>query len=141
MYEKIEPLKFTTLFANVPDLDAVLGELYSQFRLAPFLRFDLDEREGITPVALIRIGEHSLGLLGRVEGERPKSGVIHCVEIEAPVKEKSEVELVPGMKMVCYPGKKPHIRAIEILSALPKEEPRSLSIREPQCVNQAARLI
>lgn len=122
MYEKMEPLKFATLFANVPDLDAVLSELYSRFRLAPFLRFDLEESEEITPIALIRLGEYTLELLGRVEGERPKTGVIRCAEIEAPIKEKMEVELAPEMKILCYPSEKPRIRTIEILTSMPKED-------------------
>jgi hypothetical protein len=123
MYEKMEPLKFATLSANVPDLDVVLGQLYSHFKLAPFLRCDLEEpEEGITPIALIRIGEHTLELLGRVEAERPKTGVICCAEIEAPVTEKMELEPAPGMKILCYPGEPSRIKAIEILTSMPKED-------------------
>lgn len=122
MYEKIEPLKFTTLFANVPDLDAALSELYTRFKLTPFLRFDLDEPEGITPVALLRMGGHTLELLGRVEGERPETGIIRCAEIEAPVQGKIESELIPGMKLICFPGTTPRLRAIEVLTAMPKED-------------------
>lgn len=126
MYEKTEPLQFSAVFANVQDLDAVLAELYSQFTLTPFLRFDLEESGETTPIALVRIGDQMLELLGRVEGNRPESGAIHAVEIEAPVSEKVEHELAPGMKIVAFPGDTPHIKAVEILTSLPKEDAAAL---------------
>lgn len=122
MYEKMEPLKISAVFANVPDLDAVLSVLYTRLKLAPFLRFDLEESEGETSVALIRIGEQTLELLGRVQGERPESGVIRCVEIETPGAEQTEIDLAPDTMLRCLPGEHAQIRAIEVLTSLPKED-------------------
>ncbi|GAK59423.1 hypothetical protein U27_06407 [Candidatus Vecturithrix granuli] len=122
MYEKMEPLKISTVCANIPDLDAVLSVLYTRLKLAPFLRFDLEATEGVTPVAFIRIGEHTMELLGRIKGERPQSGVIHCVEIEAPGQEKTEIELAPETILRCCPGEQIRLRAIEIMTSLPKED-------------------
>ena len=122
MYEKEKPLKLTTLFANVPDLDVVLGELFTKLGLRPFLRFELDSTEGITPIALLNIGEQSLELLGRSEGERPDSGVVTCVELEVPIQERLELEPAPGMKIHCHPGATPGIRSVEVLSSMPKED-------------------
>lgn len=123
MYEKEKPLMLDTLFANVPDLDAVLSDLYTKLQLRPFLRFELDAPEGITPIALLRLGEHhTLELLGRTEGERPQSGIISDVEIEAPVEETIEIEPVSGMKIRCQPGSTPGIRSVEVLTTMPKED-------------------
>jgi hypothetical protein len=122
MYEKQEPLKFATLFANVSDLDAVLHELYSRLKLAPFLRFELDEHHEITPIALIRMGDHILELLGRTQGKRPETGVICCVDIDAPIHENIEFEPAPGMKLRCQPGETFNIRSLEIVTAMPKED-------------------
>lgn len=122
MYEKMETLKISTIFANVPDLDAVLSVLYTRLKLAPFLRFDLEDAEGSIPVALIRIGEQTLELLGRVTGERPESGVIHCVELGAPVSEKTEIDLAPETMLRCFPGERFQLRAIEVMTSMPKED-------------------
>ncbi len=122
MYEKEKPLTCNTLFANVPDLDAVLSELYTKLGLKVFLRFELDAPEGITPIALLKIGEHTLELLGRTEGERPKNGIIQRVELETSIREKSKLEPVPGMKIVARPGNNPGIRSIEVFTTMPKED-------------------
>lgn len=123
MYEKREVLHIATLFANVPDLDAVLSELYTRLGLRPFLRFELEEADYTVPIALVRIGgEHTLELLGRVEGDRPASGLIQMVEIEMPVRERIDLEPAPGMKIVCHPGTNPRIRSFEVSTTMPKED-------------------
>lgn len=122
MYEKVKRLKLNTVSANVPDLDAVLGELYTKIGLKAFLRFDLDLPQGITPVALLKVGEHTLELLGRVVGERSVSGVIQCVEIEADVNDEITFEPAPGMMIRCRSGKTPGIHTAEILTTRPKED-------------------
>ena len=122
MYQKDKPLQFTTVFANVPDVDAVLSQLYTKLGLRAFLRFELDASDRVTPIALVKLGEHTLELLGRVAGERPQNGVIQCVEFEAPVQQMVELEPSPGMKIRCYPGEQQGIRSVEVLTPMLKED-------------------
>lgn len=122
MHEKNRPLQLDTVFANVSDLDAVLCELYTKLQLRPFLRFEFDSSEGVIPIALIRLGKHTLELVGRTAGERPESGIIHSVEIEAPVENDVKIEPEPGMKLVCHPGSTFRIRSLKMLTSLPQEE-------------------
>ncbi len=122
MYEQAKPLQLSTVFANVPDIDAVLSELFTRLGLRPYLRFEVDTPEGVTPLALIKIGAYDLELLGRTAGTRPNSGVIQSVELEIPIAEAVEIEPAPGMNLVCYPGTCPRLRALDIHTDLPQED-------------------
>jgi len=111
-----------SLMANVPDLDSALAELRSRTRLRPFLRFELVECGRSIPVALLNVGETSIELLGRVEGNRPEAGTISKVEIGIPVQQHDEFEIASGMKLACVSAPKPRLRSVEILTQTPHRD-------------------
>jgi hypothetical protein len=119
-------MEIDSLMANVPDLDFVLVELSSRMRLRPFLRFQLVETGRSIPVALLNVGETSIELLGRVEGNRPEAGTIDKVEIGIPVQQADEFEIASGMRLACVPAPKPHLRSVEILTQTPERDEAAL---------------
>ena len=119
-------MEIDSLMANVPDLDLVLAELSSRTRLRPFLRFQLVETGRSMPVALLNVGETSIELLGRVEGNRPEDGTISKVEIGIPVQQADEFEIASGMRLACVPAPKPHLRSVEILTQTPERDEAAL---------------
>jgi len=120
------PMEIDSLMANVPDLDFVLAELRSRMSLRPFLRFELVETGRSIPVALLNVGETSIELLGRVEGNRPEDGTIDKVEIGIPVQQADEFEIASGMKLASVPTLKPHLRSVEILTQTPDRDEAAL---------------
>ncbi|MBS7622189.1 hypothetical protein KEJ39_00735 [Candidatus Bathyarchaeota archaeon] len=119
-------MEIDSLIANVPDIEAALRELASRIGLRPFLRFDLAEAQTSIPVALLNVGKVSLELLGHVEGERPESGVLSSVEIDAPGLDEMTFNPAPEMNIVCHPAKTPRVRSVQITSLRPSEDERLL---------------
>jgi len=120
-------VEIDSVFVNVPDVDAALDHIRFRLGLKAFLKFDLIEADGVEiPIAIVMIGNNSLEIIGRVEGNRPEAGVISQVEINAPVNDKVCFALTPGAELICYPSSKPGIRSIEILTTMPGEDEAAL---------------
>jgi len=119
-------LRIDSLIANVPDIQVALREFASRIGLRPFLRFDLAEPQTLVPVAILNVGTISFELLGYLEGERPQSGVLSSVEIDAPIHEEMTFSPAPEMNIVCHPAKTPRVRSVEIVSHKPFEDERAL---------------
>jgi hypothetical protein len=119
-------LEIDSLSANVSDIEAALWKFASGIGLKPFLRFDLIEPQISVPVALLNVGTISFEILGHLEGERPESGVLRSVEMDAPIEKKMTFSPAPEMDIVCHPAKKLRVRSVEIVSHRPMEDERAL---------------
>jgi hypothetical protein len=121
-------MEIDSVFVNVPDVNAALNQIQSRLGFKAFLRFDLIETDGgKTPIAIVMIGNNSLEIVGRIEGNRPEAGVISQVEINALVKDMACFALTPGAELICYPSSKPGIKSIKILTTKPREDTAALS--------------
>jgi hypothetical protein len=116
-----------TLFVNAADVERVSAGVKDHLGLAPFLSFELIVRDGApVPIIIFQLDGGALEILGRAEGPRPASGVISCVEMEAPISGRVEIELAPNAPLVCHPGPKPRFRAVHVETHRSEEEARLL---------------
>lgn len=88
-------MEIDTLYVNTADIDATLAKIEGSLGLKPFLRFELVQKDGSIPIAIVELDNGTLEMLGRTEGSRPASGVICRVEMEARVPQRVDLELAP----------------------------------------------
>jgi len=89
-------IPYPLILATRRDLDSAVAGVETHLGLSPFLRFELLARHGSPiPIALFSLEGGSLEVLGRVDGCRPETGVISCVEMVAPVAKCAELARRP----------------------------------------------
>lgn len=120
-------MKLDSVYINVHNIEEALQRVKSQLGLKPFLRFELVEPAGVTPIALIQLGEHTLELLGSARGERPTGTIIQRVEIALPIASPLQCELMPDSELIAYPSTQAGIRSVEVLTPRLQEDSQVLT--------------
>ena len=111
-------LRFDSVAGNVVDLEAALKTLRAATGLEPFLRFELVDDDKTVPVALVKVGDASLELLGHVS-PTDHAGAARITGVRLSVKgiEATTVELGAGCTLEVQPGPEKRVAGISVESA------------------------